>query len=219
MKTSLFKRSLVVVAVLVLLLIVTSPVTMIWLIKNHATDIVSDSLQGLSTSSLATLGVSEGFIETEDAVYRGSPVERRESLDEIYKATQLVDLQYQLHLATLQNPGEKQLFGEMMIRRDDYRKTRAQVVRLVGENQLEEARKLFQSEAVEKFSSYTDALAKVVAGNVTEARERGKQIIRLCYLLLAVQILLLGFFFVYGFFVPLTAFLERLNRTSVTFRE
>lgn len=219
MNTRPLKRSFVALAVIVLLLIITSPVTMIWLIKSHANRIVSDSLQGLSTSSLATLSASEGFIQTEAALYGGNSVERSESLEEVVLSSKIVDEQYQLHEATLRSPEERQLFEELLRLRDDYRKTRAQVVILLNENKLEEARKLFQSEAMDKFSSYTDALAKVVTSNVVEARKRGHKIIQLCNVMLVLQVLLLGFFFIYGFFVPLTAFLERLSRTSVTFRE
>ena len=52
-----------------------------------------------------------------------------------------------------------------------------------------------------------------------EARDRGEEIIRLCYILLGIQVLLLVFFFVYGFFVPMTAFVERLNRRPVVFQD
>ena len=58
----------------------------------------------------------------------------------------------------------------------------------------------------------------LVEHNAREANSRGTKIIRLCYILLATQILLLAFFFVYGFFVPLTTILERITRRPVEFR-
>ena len=44
-----------------------------------------------------------------------------------------------------------------------------------------------------------------------EARTDGDRILRLCQIILVVQVSLLLFFFVYAFFVPFVTFLEKLN--------
>lgn len=219
MKSSATKRFIFIAAVLLLLVIVTSPVTMIWLIERQATRIVADSLQGLTTSSLATLSVSEGFLETSAAVNDPDPDHRRASLERLSNTTVQADTQYEAHKPTLLSPGESRLFDRMMRSRNEYRETRNQIVSLLRENKSREARELFQNKCVTQFGVYTHDLGDVVEYNAAEARSRGREITHLCYVLLGIQILLLGFFFVYGFFVPLTAFLERLSRPQAEFRD
>lgn len=218
MKSKLLKRISLIAVVLLLLVVVTSPVTTLWLIKRQSTRIVSDSLYGLSTSSLATVHVSEGFLGTAVAVYGGDL--QRKALDEqLDKTNLLIDAQYEAHRETLQTDQERSAFEKMIRCRKDYRATREAVIRLLKAGKTEDAQKLFEHECVVKFESYTKALGKLVEHNASEARERGAEIIRLCRGLLVLQVLFLLFFFIYGFFVPLTAFLERLSRRPVDLQD
>ncbi|WP_193214540.1 MCP four helix bundle domain-containing protein [Luteolibacter marinus] len=210
------KLSLAAVALL-LLLIVTSPVTMIWLIKQEASGIMSDSLQGLTTSSLATMHVSEGFLDTALAVNSGN-VKADELLAQLEETTRQADEQYQGHRETLRTDAERRSFDRVAECRNAYRSSRKQVIELLGAGKKTEADAFFESDCVVKFQTYAEALGDLVEHNAIDARARGAEIIRLCYILLGVQLLLLAFFFVYGFFVPLTAILERLTRRPVVFR-
>jgi hypothetical protein len=218
MNSEPLKRITLAAAVVVLLVIVTSPVTTIWLIKRQATVIVSDSLRGLTTSSLATMHMSEGFLDTALAV-NGSEEQGKALGRQLIETTRLVDAEYDAHRETLRTDKERAAFGLMIERRRDYLKSRGAVIKSLDAGKTEEARKLFEGECVVKFESYAKALGDVVEHNASEARDRGREIIRLCYILLGIQVLLLVFFFVYGFFVPMTAFVERLNRKSVVFQD
>jgi hypothetical protein len=207
-------RLYLVAAVLALLLIVTSPVTTVWLIRREATMIVSDSLQGLTTSSLATMNVSEGFLQTALAV-NGGAVDKDGLVARIEETSREVDKQYEGHRETLDEEGERQAFDRMLEARREYRATRQAVIGLLGEGRTEEAAKLFEGTCVRQFQAYADALGVVVEHNAAEAKARGEEIIRMCHVLMIIQMLLLVFFFIYGFFVPLTAVWERLTRRQV----
>jgi len=212
------KKFVMCCAVVVLLLIATSPVVTVWLIKGQASRIVGDSLLGLTTSSLATMNVSEGFLQTAIAVSDTDTTKLPMFLDRLAETTRQVDAQYDAHLKSIQSENELQEFRHLLERRADYRATREKVFNLLEKGEREEARSIFEKECEIKFQSYAESLGKVVARNAGEARESGAEIIRLCHILLVIQILLLGFFFVYGFFVPLTAFMERFTRIPVVFR-
>ena len=55
-------------AAAVFLAIATSPLTTVLLFKHHSSQIVENSIVGLTTSGLAHLSISEGFLETSMAL-------------------------------------------------------------------------------------------------------------------------------------------------------
>jgi Four helix bundle sensory module for signal transduction len=189
-------------------------VTTVWLIRREATSIVSDSLRGLTTSSVATMNVSEGFLQTAMAVHSGQ-VDAGTLVSRLEESTRVVDEQYEGHRETLTGVTEIRAFERMLEARKTYRGTRREVITLIMEGKAAEASELFEKRCVGEFQAYADALGVVVEHNADEAKTRGEQIILLCHVLMVVQVLLLGFFFVYGFFVPLTALWERLTRRPV----
>ncbi len=200
----------------VLLLIVTSPVTTIWLIKRQADRIVSDSLQGLATSSLATIHVSEGFLDTAIAV-TGGKIGVDALIGHLDETSRRVDAEYENLRGTLRTGEEVRAFDHMISCRLTYRQTRKAVIDLLKEGKTAEAKTLFEEQCVGKFQTYATALGDVVEHNAKEAKARGAKIIQLCYVLLGIQLVLLLFFFIYGFFVPLTAVWERLSRRTIDF--
>jgi hypothetical protein len=218
MKPGPLRNLYLALTVVVLLTIVISPVLTVWTIRRDATRIVSGSLQGLATSSLATMQMSEGFLDTTRAVsgHGMSGTELAASLVERSRAT---DDQYAAHRETLKTDKERTAFDRLNASKDDYRATRKAVVDLLIAGKGPEANELFESQCVPKFHAYARALGTLVEYNAAEARAGGEEIIRLCHVLLVVQALLLVFFFVYGFFVPLTAVMERLTRTPIVVRK
>jgi hypothetical protein len=218
MKPGPLKNLCIAAAVLVLLAIITSPVLAIWMIRQEADHIVSDPLQGLATSSLASMQMAEGFLETARAVNgNGTTAEKLEA--ELKESSGIVDAHYATHQATLRTEKERTAFDQLTTRKNEYRATRHAVVSFLKEGKAQEADALFESECVPKFQAYAGALGDMVKHNAAEARSGGERIIRLCHILLTIQALLLLFFFVYGFFVPLTAVLERLSRNPIVVRK
>ncbi|MCW1926590.1 MCP four helix bundle domain-containing protein [Luteolibacter arcticus] len=218
MKPGPLRNLYLAIAVLVLLTIVISPVLTVWTIRRDATRIVSDSLQGLATSSLATMQMSEGFLDTTRAV-SGHGMTGTDLAASLEARSRDTDAHYASHRETLQTDRERAAFDRLTACKDDYRATRKAVVDLLIAGKAREASNLFDSQCVPKFQTYAHALGDVVENNAAEARAGGAEIIRLCHVLLVVQALLLVFFFVYGFFVPLTAFLERLTRNPIVVRK
>ncbi|WP_265595049.1 MCP four helix bundle domain-containing protein [Haloferula sp. BvORR071] len=211
-------RSLSLAATVVILLaIVTSPVLTVWMIRKEASRIVTDPLQGLASSSLATMQASEGFLETARAV-DGNGMPGAELGAWLEASSAKVDAQYASYQQTAMNEQERSVFERLNACKTDYRATRKTVVGLLSENKTTEATLLFESQCVPKFHAYAGALGELVKHNAEEAKSGGAQIIRLCHILLGVQGLLLVFFFIYGFFVPLTAVLERLTRKPIVIR-
>jgi hypothetical protein len=201
-----------------LLLVVTSPITTVLLIKKQANQIVDDDLRALTTSSLASMNVSEGFLQTASAV-REDGADLSETVERLLETTGQVDAQYESHRKTLQTVEERRKFDHLIACRKDYRRTREQIFLLLKEGRVSEARELFSSECEPKYEIYAGALSDVVENNVSKARDSGRKIISLCNWLLLIQFVLLGFFFIYGFFVPLTAFMERVTRKPIVFDE
>ncbi len=216
MKSGPLKRLWLALTSVVLLLIVTSPVTTLWLIKKQADRIVSDSLQGLATSSLATIHVSEGFLDTAIAV-TGGKIGVDDLIEHLDESSSLVDAEYETLRGTLRTGAEVRAFDHMISCRLTYRQTRKAVIELLKEGRTAEAESLFEEQCVGKFQTYATALGDVVEHNAREAKARGTRIIQLCYVLLGIQGVLLLFFFIYGFFVPFTAVWERLSRRTIDF--
>jgi hypothetical protein len=215
MKNTTCNRMFLGAAVLALLLIVTSPVTTVWLIRREATKIVSDSLRGLTTSSLATMNVSEGFLQTALAVKNDGMAEPGDFIARIQETSRIVDDQYEGHRETLDGDAERRAFERMLEARRVYRAARQEVLDLLGAGRAKEAAEVFEGSCVRKFQAYAEALGVVVERNANEAKIRGEEIIRMCHWLMVIQLLLLFFFLIYGFFVPLTAVWERLTRRTV----
>ncbi len=219
MTSSPFRKLILAFFVMILLVVVTSPLATIWLIKEQANRIVEDDLRGLTTSSLASMNVSEGFLHTANAVSDANPGNLPEIIVNLNESIRQVDAQYESHRQTLQTKEELEQFETLIERRMDYRKIRQAIFKLLEEGRRPEARTLFENECEPKYEAYAKALGKVVEGNVAKARASGRKIISLCNWLLLIQVVLLGFFFIYGFFVPLTAIMERMTRKPVVFEE
>ncbi len=219
MKSSPFRNLILTFFVMILLLVVTSPLATIWLIKEQANRIVEDDLRGLTTSSLASLNVSEGFLHTANAVSNTDPGNLAEIVVNLNESIQEVDAQYESHRQTLQTREELERFENLIERRKDYRKTRQAIFKMLEEGRKDEARAIFETECEPKYEAYAKALGRVVEGSVAKARISGRNILTLCNWLLVIQVVLLGFFFIYGFFVPLTAIMERMTRKPVVFDE
>jgi hypothetical protein len=218
MKPGPLRNLYIALAVIVLLTIVISPFLTVWTIRRDASRIVSDSLQGLATSSLATMQMSEGFLDTTRAV-SGHGMAGTELAASLAERSSATDAQYAAHRETIQTDKERAAFDRLTATKDDYRATRKAVVDLLIAGKAPEANQLFEAECVPKFHAYAKALGTLVEYNASEARAGGAEIIRLCHVLLVVQGLLLVFFFVYGFFVPLTAVMERLTRSPIVVRK
>ncbi len=198
-------------ALVSLLVISTSPLTAAWLIKSRASKIVNGRLPGLASSSLANINVSEGFVQLARSVHSADVPAQKRSLARLAETTQAVDRHYEVHRATLQTAEEREAFEQVMRRRAAYREVRQAVVALVEQGKGNEARRLFDDDCVPKFQAYLAALGGIVDHHAGEARMDGDRILRLCQIILVVQVALLLFFFVYAFFVPFVTFMEKLN--------
>jgi hypothetical protein len=219
MKISSFNRVFLSIVVLLLLLVVTSPLTAVWLIRIQANQIVENDLRALTTSSLASMNVSEGFKQTASAVMENNTSDLSQVLVRLAETTKQVDIQYESHRKTLKSSAEKEKFEHLLKCRKDYRATREEIFRLLKEGNAAAARTLFDKDCESQYELYVKALEGVVHNNIAKARASGRHIIKLCNWLLLIQLVLLGFFFVYGFFVPLTALIEGLTRRSIVVKD
>lgn len=200
------------IAVLVLSLIATSPVTTIWLIRRQAAEIVSGSLQGLASSSMASVNVSEGFLQIAQAVSTGPDSKVPELSTQLEDSSRKVDAQYEAYKATIDSAEESGAFNRMLQLRQTYRESRKAVLQLLEQGRQDQARAVFQQDCVAKFRAYSDSLSAIIQSSVRDATLRGARIVQSCQMLLVLQVVLVGFFIVYGFFVPLVTLLEKLTR-------
>lgn len=213
MKTRAFKQSLwTFLAIVVLLLVATSPFSTVLLVKWHASRIVNDTMAGLSSSGTAHSNIAEGFVETAILIASTNAVERQQLFAEVTKLSQSTDLNLREYEKSITAPAERAAYDELIRHRQEFRRTRQRVVELLNENRRDDAVKLYYQEALPQFRTYMQSMDRIITSGANEARLRGNQILRLCNIMMVLQGILLLFFFVYAFFVPLAAVLEKLSQ-------
>jgi chemoreceptor-like protein with four helix bundle sensory module len=216
MKESAFQRTaLGTFAVVLLLVIATSPFTTVLLVKRQASRIVYETLPGLTTSGLAEISISEGFLDTSLAFAATNEADRQRFLARMAERSRNADVQLQTYEAAISNPADRENYDRLRQRRSEWRQTRQKMMELLGQGNREQALRLYNTEGLIQSQAYLEALDRIFQYNVNEARMRGAQILRLCNIFMIVQAVLLCFFFVYAFYVPLIALLERLTGTHV----
>lgn len=213
MKQASVRRAvLTVLAAVVLLVIATSPFWTAILIKWQAKRIVEDTMVGLTTSGRANLNIAEGFVETWVAINATEQGQRQAAVDQIAKLSAVTDQQLASYRSTIVDPVDRRNLDNLVQSRATFRATRQRVIDLLNEGKRDEAVSLFQKQGLPEFQTYMGALNPILQYNVDEAKERGTQILHLCNVIMVVQGLLVIFFFIYAFFVPLTLVLEKLWR-------
>jgi len=196
---------------LLLLAVATSPFWTVMIIKRHADRVVNDALPSLISSNLVSVSIAEAFLETSLAIATRDVASRNANLLRIDEQSKKTDSELIAYAALISDPKVQQYYERLVGDRRVYRATRDAVVDLLNQGKHDEAVRLFHAKGLEQFKTYAAALNHLVEYNITEARQRGRQIQRWCNFLLIAQGLLLVYFFVYGFFVPLLAVLERLT--------
>lgn len=209
------RTALGVVAAILLLVIATSPLWTALLIKWHASRIVDDTLLGVTTSALANVNVTEGFLETALAINATNQSERQKYLDQIDERTRSTDWNLQQYKPGIRDDTDRKNYEHLLASRTQFRQTRQQVFALLAQDKRAEAERIFNAEGLGEYQVYLEALNSLVRYNMDEAAVRGTQIQRLANILIGVQIVFLIFFIVYAFFVPLITLLERLTRKQI----
>lgn len=198
------------VAAVILLLVATSPFWTALLVKRYAEQIINDSLYGLTSSSLAGVNITDGFVEFTVAMTTPDRVIREQNIAQIEEVSRRTDDQLKAYEATINDLQEQVRYRELVERRAVYRQTRTHVLNLLNQGRNAEAMELYQGAGLKEFVAYKDAIDQVVQQAAAEAGKRGREIIRLCNYLMILQGVLLVFFFIYAFFVPLVTFYERI---------
>jgi len=216
MKESVFRRTaLGTLAVVLLLVIATSPFTTALLVKQQASRIVYETLPGLTTSGLAEISVSEGFLDASLAFAASNETDRQRFFARMSERSRNADAQLQTYEAAIRHPTDRQNYNRLIQRRAEWRQTRQKMMELLSQGNREQALHLYNSEGLAQSQAYLEALDHLFHYNVNVARMRGVQIVRFCNVFMVVQSVLLIFFFIYAFYVPLIALLERLTGTHV----
>ena len=205
-----------ILATTLLLFIATSPLWTVLLLREQASLIVNDSLQELSTSSLIKISMSDGFFEMANVLASSDPKFRIEKLAEIDRKTGEVDLLFKQYEATLENSEDRERYARLVKQRAAFHQTRQQTVELVQAEKRDEAIRLYNQTGLAQFHDYMDTIDEIVKDNITEARDRGDVISKLCRRLLFLQGGLVIFFAIYAFFVPMITVLERLSTPGST---
>lgn len=213
-QSSVKRTTLSALALVILLLIATSPFWTILLIRQNALSITNDEIPGLITCSMVNLGASEGFLELGIAVHTTDESVRQQCLNRIGISTHKVDLELEAHRATLTSQAERNIYENLVQSRAAFRETRRKVIDLIQTGKSEEAVPLFHGVCATQFEAYLTSLKAVVEKNVADTKARGVEIFRLCNIFLLIQTILVVFFLIYAFFVPFIAILEKLTRRT-----
>lgn len=220
MKQRGFRETTLGVSVAVLLLIIaTSPFWAVMVIRQKAIQIVDDSLSGLAASSLATVSMSDGFMELSLAFATKDLAARARQFDQIRKVTVNTDEALKQYEQSVNDPAEQADLNQLIQARGEFRRTRERVIQLLGEGRDAEAAAEFNDVGLKQFVGYKAAINRLVQHNAEEARDRGTTIRQLCTLLLFLQGILLVFFVIYAFLVPMVALFERFSSGSEVVRD
>ncbi len=198
-------------AVVILLAVATSPFWTVMFIRQQATRMVDDSLVGLTTSGLANLSIAESFLETSLVVSTTDPATRDRNLEQITAIMHRTDQQLDAYRVAIDDATDRQNYEQLLERRAQFRETRGKVFELLKQGKRDEALQLYNSKGLQEFHRYLEALDRLVQYNVDDAKAAGEKVTRWCNFLLIIQGVLVVFFFVYAFYVPLLAFLERVT--------
>jgi hypothetical protein len=215
MKLNLRRIVLATIAGIILLAIATSPFTSMFVVRRLASEIVNDSLTGLTLSSEITLNISDGFLETSLAMNSLSGVERRIYVQRIEKKTANTDARLKAYEKEISNAHERLAFDQLVSSRREYRAVRDEILKLLDREERGKAEELFRGRCTPLFNTYLQAVERLVNFNIHDSTERGAHIVRVANNFLIVQGLLLVFFCVYAFFVPALTFYERMSRRSL----
>jgi len=213
-KSPLGKIALGGLGLVLLLLIATSPLTTALLIKRQAHQLVNDTLVGLVSSGQADINISKGFLETMFAIQTTNESVRQQFISEISELSAQTDGELKRYETSIFDQTDAANYQRLVESRAKFREVRESVIALLEENKRREARILYRKEGLPRFRSHLEAIDTMLQYNLSQAKERGESITRLCNISLAVQLALVAFFFIYAFFVPLVALLERLTRPS-----
>jgi hypothetical protein len=198
------------VAGVLLLAVATSPFWTVLLVKRHAEQIVNNNLHSLASSSLAGVDITDGFVEITLAIATTDRAVREEKISEIDAVSRRIDSQLKAYAETIRNEWDQARYDDLLRSRQAYRQTRARVLELLQQDRHDEAVRLFQEVALGEFVSYKNSIDLLVKQAASEAAGQGREIVRLCNYLLLLQGVLLVFFFIYAFFVPLVTLFEKI---------
>ncbi len=212
--TSFRNTTLGTIAAVLLLGVATSPLWTVLLVKRQAVSIVNDSLRGLTASSLAAINIADGFLEMAIVITTSDPAVREKNLVEILRITAVTDGLLKSYESSIDEVQEREIFERLREKRAEFRQTRQRTINLLHEGKRDEAVLLYNQTGLAQFFAYKEAADLLVRYKVEEARTRGGQILQLCKVLLILQGVLLVFFFVYAFFVPLVTFFEKFSASG-----
>ena len=198
------------IAAVILLILATSPFWTLVLVKREASAIVNDSLRSLVASSLANINISDGFMELTVALTTNDASVQEVNLQKIGDLTiQTTDL-LKKYEESLADSKDRANFDRLVQRRAAFNSTRQKIIEFLKLGKRDDAVSLFNQKGLGEFREYKQAVDETVRADVDEARLRGSQILKLCNTLMIFQGILLLFFCIYAFLVPMLTLLERL---------
>lgn len=215
MKSNLRRIVMVSIAGLILLAIATSPFTSMFVVRRLASEIVTDSLTGLTLSSEITLNISDGFLETSLAMNAPGAAERKIYIERIETKTAGTDARLKAYEKEISNADERIAFDQLVRSRAEYRRARDELFKLLDQGERGRAEELFKGRCMPLFTAYLQAVERLVNFNIHESTHRGAHIVGVANNFLIIQGLLLIFFSIYACFVPALTFYERLSRHSL----
>lgn len=208
------RRALAGLAAFILLAVATSPFWTLLIIRGHASRITNDTLPSLIATSLASASISVAFLETTLAVATEDSASQGRYLAQLVAQTRKTDEELNAYATLIDDASDRRYYDRLLDHRRQYRATRDAVIVLLNEGKRAEAMRLFHETGLAQFKAYITALNQLREHTIAEAGQRSRQIMGWCYFLLVVQGALLVYFFVYGFFVPLVAVLEKITARS-----
>jgi hypothetical protein len=208
-------NTVIVITAIVLLLLSTSPLWTAILIKRQALLVVEDSLHNLIASTLANINVSDGFLEMTVALSTSDQKVRNENLIRITELMNKTSLILHTYGKTIKDPEERRNYEKLLQKRSIFNLTRQKAIDLLVQEKHEEAIQVFNQEVLKEFHEYKDAVNRIVHDNVNEAGRRGRQILQLCNFLMIFQGVILVFFSIYAFVVPMLTVLDKVVTKDV----
>ena len=112
-ESGLQRTALGTLAVVLLLVIATSPFSTVLLVKRQASRIVYETLPGLTTSGLAEISVSEGFLDASLAFAADNETDRQRFLARMAERSRNADAQLQAYEAAIRAPADRENYNRL----------------------------------------------------------------------------------------------------------
>ena len=151
-------------------------------LKHNASQIVSDTLPGLTWAGEANANLAQAFNRSLMVLMTDSPERRAELHNEIELFGHSTTAALNEYKQSIFEPADERLFNTLLARRAEYVQIREKTFSLIESNQRPAAMDFCKKELLPAYDRYRQAGDKLFEYNIRQGESRGKTIMAVCTL-------------------------------------